>query len=1002
MRGALAILIIGISLTASLTARADDVIWDFEGGNDHGFTLTSVNPATPAPDDPTTAGDEALTGVGGSAGLPEAGVAWSIGRPDQFDGMKPAFQEGDKARADGTMEYNQAGTNHPFTFPINGRGQESYLNTYNLTQYGDHVHTGDNDQIAKSPLVLLGEGAVLTVWAQGGGSGTHAPELDPDPAAGYTTDSSGIAVLSADDGTLLASVLTDGHGTLREDTIDLSAYAGQKVRIEVVDAFDGSWGWLAVDEIRITDAVSLGAAPQQATNPDPPDKAIDVPLDVVLHWTAGEYAPEVEGHQVYFGESFDDVNQGLAGVSRAVTSDPVFDTAGLSIPLEFQTTYYWRIDEANDVTGWDKGQVWSFTTEPYAYPVENVIATSNGVSDFGPQKTVDGSGLSEDDQHSIEASDMWLATAPEDEALWIQYEFEEVLKLRELLVWNYNVMFEPVLGFGVQDVTIEYSTDGSEWTTLGETQFQQATARADYEANTAVDLGGIAARYVRITVNGNFGGMPQYGLSEVRFLQIPVQAREPQPTSGATDVPVDSILRWRAGREAVTHEVFIGTDEQAVLDGTASVEAVTESQVTPDALEYAQVYYWKVNEVGAESTWEGPVWTFSTAEFQVVEDFESYNDNIDAGTTIFDTWIDGWTNGTGSTVGYFDAPFAERTIVRNGRQAMPLFYDNTDIAMSEATYSFPAENWTANGIKSLSLWFYGDPDNTGQLYIKINGTKVAYNGGTADIQRAQWQPWNIDLSAIGVSVENVTDLAIGIEGAGAKGVLYIDDIRLYPKTPVMLVPVEPARTGLLAEYLFDDGANDTSGNGNDGTFLGQAHVADSHLVLDGTDDAVFIPRLGGATATHDLCTYSMWMYSSTKPEVSAFIGGINYDNWSEGGGIHCKVRDGVVNVGVSGVPGGDLNGTTIIDADEWFHEGLTVTHDEVTLYLNGQVEATRSFTGPVDMILGRGCIGAYRDNNDIQRELKGQMDDVRIYNRAVTPEEMLWLAGRREPAHKPF
>ncbi len=1002
MRNVLTILLISVGLTPLLTAHADDVIWNFEEGNDHGFVLTSVNPATPAPDDPITAGDEAVTGVGGPNGLPEAGVAWAIGRPDQFDGMKPAFQEGDKARADGTMEYNQAGTNHPFTFPTNGRGQESYLNTYNLTQWGDNVHTESNDQIAKSPLVLLGQGAVLTVWVQGGGSGTRAPELDSDPAAGYATGSAGIAVLSAADGTLLASVLTNGHGTLREDTIDLSAYAGQMVRIEVVDAFDGGWGWIAVDEIRITNAVSLGTAPQQASNPEPPDKATDVPVDVVLYWTAGEYAPAVDGHQVYFGEGFDDVNEGLASVSRAVTSDPAFDTADLPFPLEFRTTYHWRIDEANGVTGWDRGQVWSFTTEPYAYPVENVTATSNGISDADPQKTVDGSGLSEDDRHSVDASDMWLATAPEGEALWIQYEFEEILKLHELLVWNYNVQFEPVLGFGLQDVTIQYSVDGSEWLALGDAQFNRATARSDYEANTSVDMGGVAARYVRVIVNSGHGAMGQYGLSEVRFFHIPVQAREPQPASGATGVPVDSPLRWRAGREAVTHEVFIGTDEQAVLEGTASVEAATESHLLPDALEYGQLYYWKVNEVGAESTWEGPVWNFSTAEFRVLDDFESYNNDIDAGTTIFDTWIDGWTNDTGSTVGYFEAPFAEGTIVHSGRQSMPLFYDNTGVATSETTYSFPVEDWTAGGIKSLSLWFYGAPDNTGQLYVKVDSTKVLYGGGATDIQRAQWQPWNIDLSAIGASVDNVTALTIGIEGSSATGVLYVDDIRLYPQAPELLVPTQPAGTGLLAEYLFDSGANDTSGNGHHGTFLGQAHVADSRLILDGTDDAVFIPRLGGATATHDLCTYSMWMYSSTRPEVSGIIGGINYDNWSEGGGIHCKIYDGVANVGVSGVPGGDLNGTTIVDADEWFHLGLTVTHDEVTLYLNGLVEATRSFTGPVQMILGRGCIGAYRSNNDIQRELKGQMDDVRVYNRAVSLEEMLWLAGRQDPVHKPF
>ncbi len=246
-----------VSLVAMATAHGNEVIWDFENGNDHWFSLWSVFPAVSWTDDPTIAGDESITGVGGHTGLPEAGVAWSIGRPDQYDGQKPAVNEGDKVKADGTMEYNQPGKNHPFTFPVNSRGQESYLNTYNLTQWGDNVHTQENDQIATSPMVVLGEGAVLTVWSQGGGSGTHAPEYDPDPAMMYTDGSSGIAILSAeeeDKWALLASLHLNGRGTLTEDTLDLSAFAGKRVLIDVVDAFEGSWGWLAIDEIRITNA----------------------------------------------------------------------------------------------------------------------------------------------------------------------------------------------------------------------------------------------------------------------------------------------------------------------------------------------------------------------------------------------------------------------------------------------------------------------------------------------------------------------------------------------------------------------------------------------------------------------------------------------------------------------------------------------------------------------------------------------------------------------------
>jgi len=1016
MRTVLLALILGVSFIAFTPVLADDVIWNFEEGNDHGFALRSANPALAAPDDPATAGDEAVTGVGGARGLPAAGVAWTIGRPDQFDGFRPAFDEGDKVKADGTMEYNQPGTNHPFAFPTNGRGQESYLSTYNLTQWGDNVHTEQNDQIATSPLVLLGDGAVLTVWAHGGGSGTSAPALD---ATGYTTGSAGVAVLSAADGSLLESVLTDGHGTLREDTIDLSAYAGQKVYVEVVDAFDGSWGWLAVDEVRITNAISLGGNPEQAANPNPPDEATDVPVDVVLSWTPGEYAPAVSGHRVYLSANFDDVNEALAQASQAITSDPEFDTADLSFALDFGTTYYWRIDEANDVTGWDEGKVWSFTTEPFAYPIEQIVATasSSHKAETGPENTIDGSGL-DGDLHSTKDTDMWLSSASGAQPTWIQYEFDEAYKLYELWVWNYNVGFESILGFGFREVTIEHSIDGATWSTLeGVPEFAEGSSEEGYAPNTIVDFGGVVARYVRLTANSNFKGLGQYGLSEVRFLYIPVTAREPSPASGATGVAPDVVLDWRPGREAVVHDVYLDTSEQAVADGTADVVSVATSSYAATGLELGKTYFWRVDEVndaGVPPIWEGDVWNFKTLDYLVVDDFETYNDDWENYNRIFQVWIDGagYTtpepgnpgNGSGALVGTSAAPWVERTIVHGGRQSMPLSYNNATVAISEATRTLPGEDWTAGGIKSLSLWFYGDPDNTGQLYVKINNAEVRYDGGADDIKRGQWLPWNIDLSdpAIGGNASNVTSLTVGVRGAGAKGMLYIDDIRLYPKMPELLTPVEPAKTGLLAEYLFDNGANDTSGKGHHGTFLGDAYVANSRLFLDGTDDAVFIPRLGGATATHANCTYSMWMYSDTEPPNPGFIGGINYDNWAEGGGIHCKIRNAVANVGVSGVPGGDLNGTTIVGSDEWFHLGLTVTDDEVTLFLNGQVEDSRSFTGPVEMVLGRGCIGAYRDNNVIERELRGQMDDVRIYNRVVSLEEMLWLAGRQEPAHKPF
>ena len=509
-----------------------------------------------------------------------------------------------------------------------------------------------------------------------------------------------------------------------------------------------------------------------ATLVAPGNDATDVPRDVVLIWRPGEFAAT---HDVYLGTTFDDVNNGDPAVLASAGQDANSYDAGV---LDYGQTYYWRVDEVNgapDNTVF-KGDVWRFTVEPFSYPIAGVTARSTGelLPGSSPQDTVNGSGLNENDQHSVSSAEMWLATPVGDEPLYIEYEFDGLYKLHQMLVWNYNIQFEAVIGFGIKDAVVEYSENGQDWVSLGEMAFNQATAAPTYTANTTVAFNGAAARHVRITVSSGYGTMGQYGLSEVRFMHIPTQAREPQPVDGAVDVSVDTALGWRAGREAVSHEVHFGTDAEAL----PLSDTVSGPGYEPGALDLATIYYWRIDEVNdaeAVSTWEGPVWSFTTQTFFVVDDFESYTD--DEGQRIYETWIDGWVNETGSFVGYTDAPFAERTIVNSGRQSMPLFYDNADVAIAEVELAV-GQDWTTNGIQGLSLYFYGDPDNTGHLYIKIDDAKIPYDGDPADITVETWQVWSIDLSAVGGDLSNVTSLVIGFEDAGAAGVLYIDDIRL--------------------------------------------------------------------------------------------------------------------------------------------------------------------------------------------------------------------------------
>ena len=99
--------------------------------------------------------------------------------------------------------------------------------------------------------------------------------------------------------------------------------------------------------------------------------------------------------------------------------------------------------------------------------------------------------------------------------------------------------------------------------------------------------------------------------------------------------------------------------------------------------------------------------SFTTQEYAIVDDFESYNDDDNR---IYDAWIDGYTDGkSGSTVGYMNAPFAEQTIIHGGKQAMPFEYNNVKTPYySEASRTFEAtQNWTTNGADTVSLYFRG-------------------------------------------------------------------------------------------------------------------------------------------------------------------------------------------------------------------------------------------------------------------------------------------------------
>ncbi|MHC4389499.1 MAG: hypothetical protein ACYSX1_12960, partial [Planctomycetota bacterium] len=235
--------------------------------------------------------------------------------------------------------------------------------------------------------------------------------------------------------------------------------------------------------------------------------------------------------------------------------------------------------------------------------------------------------------------------------------------------------------------------------------------------------------------------------------------------------------------------------------GKASPEykgAAALGEETYDAgrLELETTYYWRIDEVNDThpgSPWTGNVWSFTTGDFLVVDDFESYND-LDppdaASNRIFDKWIDGFgTTTNGALVGNDLPPYAEQTIVHGGAQAMIYRYDNAN-KTSEATLTlvYPRD-WTEEGVTKLSLWFRGASGNAAdRIFVALNGNVVVYHDDLAATQLTGWNEWVIDLAAFGVDLTNVNSITIGIgtrnsPAAGGQGTMHFDDIMLLRPAP---------------------------------------------------------------------------------------------------------------------------------------------------------------------------------------------------------------------------
>jgi hypothetical protein len=632
--------------------------------------------------------------------------------------------------------------------------------------------------------------------------------------------------------------------------------------------------------------------------------------------------------------------------------------------------------------------------------------------------------------------DAWVSDDVTQPA-WIEYAFDRLYRLDKMKVWNSNSAWESFMGYGFKDVSIQYSEDGETWDLVTETQFAPAPGRADYTGNDPVALNGIAAKSVRLTAQSNWGGALFSSLSEVRFYYVPTYAwtHDPDgaylptdawatnPVDGANDVDPDVVLTWRAGREVATHELFVGTDADLPQVDTSTGLPYGTYDTSALDLQLGQTYYWRINEVNeaqVPSIWEGDdVQSFTVADFVVVDDFESYTNDAESYSRVFQTWIDGagYTypvdfpgNGTGSYIGYdpMAGDIMEKRIFHGGSQSAPFSYGNDGKSTSEVRRTFAeAQDWTGHGITTLVVYFYGNPENgPGQLYVKINSTRVNYSGPTDNLLRGRWTQWNIDLTAVSAA-GNVTSLTLGIEGAGSQGNLLVDDILLYKIAPEITVvePVDPGTDALSLYYNMNGNIQDQSGHGLHATIQGAGVYQDSlpslnqALSFDGIADYVEMP-IGNLIAGLGESTFAIWV--SIAPESTG--------NWVRAFDVGTPPASGNPNnylflcprTATSGAPRaaiisratGAEDGVTAASAlsDGWHHLAVVFEAGSLTLYvdaLSAGIDTTSIYPQNLGVTTNNWLGESQWDGDDL---FDGLLDEFRIYSRALSAGEIEFLS----------